>query len=82
MLSFDPDSTDTCHQVRGEKNIVLEKSLTGPIGLVVKFSTLQEYGVQKVFLLENGNIDSSQKNVIFIVRGEELTNIQSIAGMS
>lgn len=66
--------------VRGEKNIVLEKSLTGPIGLVVKFSTLQEYGVQKVFLLENGNIDSSQKNVIFIVRGEELTNIQAIAG--
>lgn len=69
-------------QVRGKKNIVIEKPLAGPIGLLVKFSTLQDYGVDKVFLLENGNVDSSQRNVIFIARGEKLINIQAIAGRS
>jgi hypothetical protein len=61
---------------------VLEKSLAGPIGLFVKFSTLQDYGVDKVFLLENGNLDSSQKNVVFLARGDKAMNGQAIAGLS
>jgi hypothetical protein len=60
---------------------VLEKSLAGPIGLFVKFSTLQDYGVDKIFLLENGNADVSQQNVVFIARGESAKHAQSIAGM-
>jgi len=67
--------------VRGKKNLVLEKSLAGPIGLFVKFSTLQDYGVDKVFFLETGNADVSQRNVVFIARGEDAKNAQSIAGM-
>jgi hypothetical protein len=66
--------------VRGKKNLVLERSLAGPIGLFVKFSTLQDYGVDKVFFLENGNADVSQRNVVFIARGEDARNAQSIAG--
>lgn len=57
-------------QVRGKKNLVIEKSLAGPIGLFVKFTTLQDYGVDKLFFLENGNADTSQRNVVFIARGE------------
>nr|POF26009.1 vacuolar protein sorting-associated protein 33a [Quercus suber] len=56
--------------VRGKKNLVIERSLAGTIGLFVKFSTLQEYGVDKLFFLENHNVDSSQRNVIFLARGE------------
>ncbi|RFU32473.1 hypothetical protein B7463_g3896, partial [Scytalidium lignicola] len=56
--------------VRGKKNLVLERSLAGPIGIFVKFSTLQDYGVDKVFFLENNNADTSQRNVVFIARGE------------
>ncbi len=67
-------------QVHGKKTLVLDGSLAGPIGLFVRFSTLQDYGVDKVFLLENGNVDSSQRNVVFIARGEKLTNVQAIAG--
>jgi hypothetical protein len=66
--------------VRGKKNLVLERSLAGPIGLFVKFSTLQDYGVDKVFFLETGNADVSQRNVVFIARGEDAKNAQSIAG--
>jgi len=60
---------------------VIEKSLAGPIGLFIKFSTLQEYGVDKVFFLENDNIDSSQKNIIFLARGEEASQAIAVAGM-
>ncbi|KAI9736913.1 MAG: hypothetical protein M1818_005964 [Claussenomyces sp. TS43310] len=65
--------------VRGKKNLVLEKDLAGPIGNFVKFSTLQDYGVDKVFFLENGNADTSQRNVVFIARGESARHAQSIA---
>lgn len=67
-------------QVRGKKNLVIEKGLAGTIGLHVKFSTLQEYGVDKLFLLENGNIDSSQRNVVFVVRGEKAKRVTAVAG--
>ncbi len=60
---------------------MLEKSLAGPLGLLVKFSTLQEYGVDKPFFLENDNVDSSQRNVVFLSRGEKATQVVAIAGM-
>ncbi|KAL8685482.1 MAG: hypothetical protein Q9218_007734 [Villophora microphyllina] len=66
--------------VRGKKNLVIEQSLAGPIGLFVKFSTLQEYGVDKVFFLENDNLDASQKNVVFLAGGEKANQCISIAG--
>lgn len=68
-------------QVRGKKNLVIEESLAGPIGLFVKFSTLQDHGVDKVFFLENDNVDASQKNVIFLARGEKANQPIAIAGM-
>lgn len=68
-------------QVRGKKNLVIEKSLAGPVGVFVKFSALQEYGVDKVFFLENDNVDTSQKNVIFLARGEKASQPIAIAGM-
>lgn len=69
-------------QVRGKKNLVIERALAGTIGLFVKFSTLQEYGVDKVFFLENHNVDASQRNVVFLVRGENAKKTRTVAGMS
>lgn len=60
---------------------MIEKSLAGPIGVFVKFSTLQDYGVDKVFFLENDNVDASQKNVIFLARGEKANQPIAVAGM-
>lgn len=59
---------------------MIEKSLAGPIGLFLKFSTLQDYGVDKVFFLENDNVDVSQKNVIFVARGENASQAIAVAG--
>jgi vacuolar protein sorting-associated protein 33A len=75
------DTANLSQKVRGKKNIVLEKSLAGPLGLLVKFSTLQEYGVDRPFFLENDNVDSSQRNVVFLARGEKAKVVLAIAGM-
>lgn len=54
--------------------------MSGPLNLLLKFSTLQEYGVDKPFFLENGNVDSSQRNVVFIARGDKAKTALAIAG--
>ncbi|KAL8794314.1 MAG: hypothetical protein Q9195_003140 [Heterodermia aff. obscurata] len=73
------DLLDLLQGVRGKKNLVIEKSLAGPIGLFLKFSTLQDYGVDKVFFLENNNVDVSQKNIIFLARGENASQAIAVA---
>ncbi|KAK4251971.1 Sec1-like protein [Corynascus novoguineensis] len=65
--------------VRGKKNLVIEKELAGPLGVVVKASTLRDYGVDNFFFLENKNTDTSQRNVVFIARGESARNAHTIA---
>ncbi|PYH49210.1 Sec1 family protein [Aspergillus saccharolyticus JOP 1030-1] len=65
--------------VRGKKNLIVSQDLAGPVGLFVKFSLLQEYGVDRVFLLENGNVDSSQRNVVFLAHAERLPQVRAVA---
>jgi vacuolar protein sorting-associated protein 33A len=60
---------------------VIERSLAGTIGLFVKFSELQEYGVDKLFFLENHNVDSTQRNIVFLARGENAKTVRTVAGM-
>ncbi|OKL58525.1 hypothetical protein UA08_06161 [Talaromyces atroroseus] len=65
--------------VRGKKNLVISKDLAGPVGLFVKFSVLQDYGVDRVFLLENANVDSSQRNVVFLVHAEKVNQVATVS---
>ncbi|KIX98717.1 uncharacterized protein Z520_05178 [Fonsecaea multimorphosa CBS 102226] len=65
--------------VRGKKNLVIGKDLTGLLSLFVQFPTLKEYGVDKVFELENNNTDSSQRNVVYLVHGEKASLVQAVA---
>lgn len=65
--------------VPGKLNLVIEKSLAGPIGVIVKVSELQEHGVNKFFFLENKNADTSERKVVFMARGECARHAQTIA---
>ncbi|KAB5551385.1 putative lysine-specific histone demethylase 1A [Coniochaeta sp. 2T2.1] len=65
--------------VRGKKNLIIEESLAGPVGAIVTASTLRDYGVEKFFFLEKNHADASQRNVIFIARGDSEQNVQAIA---
>ncbi|KAL2288212.1 hypothetical protein FJTKL_04298 [Diaporthe vaccinii] len=63
--------------VQGKKNLVIEQSLAGPIGTIVKVQTLQDYGVDKFFFLESSNVSTTQRNVVFIARtahAQEIAN--------
>jgi vacuolar protein sorting-associated protein 33A len=50
------------------------------LGLFVNFAVLKDYGVEKVFELENGNTDSSQRNIVYLVHGEKASSVQAVAG--
>lgn len=59
---------------------MIGKDLTGLLSLFIQFSTLKDYGVDKVFELENGNTDSTQRNIVYLVHGEKTSLIQTVAG--
>lgn len=59
--------------------MVIETSLADSFSLFVQASTLRDYGVDKFFMLENNNADTSQRNVVFIARGDSQRNAQVIA---
>lgn len=59
---------------------MIEKNLAGPVGAIVTASTLRDYGVEKFFFLESNNADTSQRNVVFIARGDSEQTVQAIAG--
>ncbi|RPA81416.1 Sec1-like protein [Ascobolus immersus RN42] len=54
--------------VRGKKSLVLDRALSGSVGLIAKFSTLQDYGVDTIFWLQDGVIEHTklQKNVVVL----------------
>lgn len=41
---------------------------------------MRDYGADNFFFLENNNTDSSQRNVVFIARGESAHHAHTIAG--
>jgi vacuolar protein sorting-associated protein 33A len=53
--------------------------LTGKLELFISGATLRDYGVEKVFELENGNTDSSQRNIVYLVYGEKAATVQAVA---
>ncbi|KAK5554549.1 Vacuolar protein-sorting-associated protein 33 [Exophiala xenobiotica] len=73
------DLLELLEDVRGKKNLVIGRDLTGLLSLFIQFPTLKDYGVDKVFELENGNTDSSQRNVVYLVHGEKAALVQAVA---
>lgn len=62
------DLLDLLEGVRGKKILFLDKSLSGPIGLFAKFSVLQDYGVDKIYWLDEPVTEHPQKNIVYLAR--------------
>ncbi|KJE88792.1 vacuolar protein sorting-associated protein 33A [Capsaspora owczarzaki ATCC 30864] len=56
----------------GKKVLIMDEQLVGPLGLIAEYSLLKEHGVEKLFLLTSGRIDTEISNVIFITRPKAL----------
>jgi vacuolar protein sorting-associated protein 33A len=66
------DLLDVVDSVRGKKALVLDPTLTGPLGLIVKFSLLRDHGVDKVYHLEPTPLAVPYDKIIYIARPEQL----------
>ena len=86
--SLDPESLkstilrqllDVVDSVRGKKALVLDPALTGPLGLIVKFSVLRDHGIDKVYHLEQGPLTVTHDKVIYLCRSQQ-RNAEIILG--
>ncbi|TPX46403.1 hypothetical protein SeMB42_g01870 [Synchytrium endobioticum] len=59
---------DVLDSVRGRKALVLDPSLSGPLSLVAEFSLLTEHGVDKIYHLQPGRVDTEARSIIYICR--------------
>jgi hypothetical protein len=75
------DLLDVVDSVRGKKALVLDPSLTGPLGLIVKFSLLRDHGIDKVYHLEPSPLAVSQDKIIYLCRPKQ-RNVEIILGTS
>jgi hypothetical protein len=72
---------DVVDSVRGKKALVLDPSLTGPLGLVVKFSLLRDHGIDKVYHLEPSPLAVAQDKIIYLCRPKQ-RNAEMILGIA
>ena len=73
------DLLDVVDSVRGKKALVLDPTLTGPLGLVVKFSLLKDHGIDKVYHLEPSPLVATHEKIIYICRPQQ-KNAKMILG--
>lgn len=72
---------DVVDSVRGKKALVLDQSLTGPLGLIVKFSVLRDHGIDKVYHLEPNPLSVTHDKIIYLCRPQQ-RNVEMILGTS
>ncbi|CAE6473130.1 unnamed protein product [Rhizoctonia solani] len=59
---------DALNSVPGAKTLVLDPTLAGPLGLVAEVSIMKQHGVDKMFWLEHGPLNSNNTNIVYLCR--------------
>lgn len=59
---------DALNAVSGAKTLVLDQSISGPLGLVTEVSLLKQHGVEKMFWLESGPLSSTTTSIVYLCR--------------
>ncbi|OZJ04384.1 hypothetical protein BZG36_02405 [Bifiguratus adelaidae] len=54
--------------VRGRKGLVLDPLLTGPLSLVAEFQLMKDHGVEKIYHLQPGILDTECESLIYLCR--------------
>lgn len=55
------------NSVPGEKELVLDPSLSGPLDFIIKISHLKKHGIEKIYYLGD-NLDTECENLIYLIR--------------
>eukprot|EP00277_Geminigera_cryophila_P022377 CAMPEP_0179476540 /NCGR_PEP_ID=MMETSP0799-20121207/55561_1 /TAXON_ID=46947 /ORGANISM="Geminigera cryophila, Strain CCMP2564" /LENGTH=161 /DNA_ID=CAMNT_0021286835 /DNA_START=92 /DNA_END=574 /DNA_ORIENTATION=+ len=64
--------------IRGPKALVLDPSLSGPLGLVAEKQLLKDHGVEKTYHLRSDPLETDQRRMVFLVR-DSILNMKAIA---
>eukprot|EP01104_Vermistella_antarctica_P001525 TRINITY_DN1158_c0_g1_i1.p1 TRINITY_DN1158_c0_g1~~TRINITY_DN1158_c0_g1_i1.p1 ORF type:complete len:617 (-),score=161.35 TRINITY_DN1158_c0_g1_i1:116-1966(-) len=59
---------DVLDSVRGNKALILDPKFVGPLGLVAEMALLKEHGVEKIYHLSDGPLQTPCKNLIYLCR--------------
>ncbi|KAF9360746.1 hypothetical protein BGX34_007526 [Mortierella sp. NVP85] len=54
--------------VQGKKALVLDPNLSSPLSLIAEFALLKDHGVEKIYHLQPGALETDCKNLIYICR--------------
>mmetsp|Transcript_1248 Transcript_1248/g.2696 ORF Transcript_1248/g.2696 Transcript_1248/m.2696 type:complete len:665 (-) Transcript_1248:35-2029(-) len=66
------------NKMKGPKALVLDPSLSGPLGLIAEKQLLKEHGVEKTYHLRTEPFETDQRRVMFLVR-DKIWNMKAIA---
>eukprot|EP00286_Rhodomonas_abbreviata_P030035 CAMPEP_0181300358 /NCGR_PEP_ID=MMETSP1101-20121128/6846_1 /TAXON_ID=46948 /ORGANISM="Rhodomonas abbreviata, Strain Caron Lab Isolate" /LENGTH=572 /DNA_ID=CAMNT_0023405587 /DNA_START=212 /DNA_END=1927 /DNA_ORIENTATION=+ len=72
------DLTECIDKMRGPKALVLDPTLSGPLGLIAEKTLLKEHGVEKTYHLRHEPIETEQRRILFLVR-DKIPNMKAIA---
>ena len=70
--------TECVDRMRGPKALVLDPTLSGPLGLIAEKQLLKEHGVEKTYHLRHDPIETEQRRILFLVR-DKIPNMKAIA---
>jgi len=76
------DLLDVVDSVRGKKALILDPSLTGVLGLIVKFPVLRDHGLDKVFHLDARTPLSATHDKIICICRPSQANCQIVLSIS
>jgi hypothetical protein len=58
--------------MKGRIALIIDPKVSGPLSLVVEFSTLQTYGVEKIFLLQQSvsSLQTDCDHIVYLTKYE------------
>jgi hypothetical protein len=70
--------TECIDRVRGPKALVLDPSLSGPLGLIAEKQLLKDHGIEKTYHLRSEPLETDQRRMVFLVR-DSILNMKAVA---
>jgi hypothetical protein len=55
-------------KMRGNKALVMDKALSGPLGLIAEKQLIKDHGVEKTYHLRNEPLETDQRRIMYLVR--------------
>lgn len=62
------DLIENLDKMRGNKALVMDKALSGPLGLIAEKQLIKDHGVEKTYHLRSEPLETDQRRIMYLVR--------------